>query len=64
MHELDRRKILNAGFALFRCSEVELTIKMRTKKDMSWKTISKQKTKKAIRAVSKNLLEAPFIVQD
>jgi len=64
MNELDRRKILNAGFDIYRCSEVEHCIKRRKKDDESWKIMSRLKTKKEIRAIHKSLLEDPFVVQD
>lgn len=63
MHEKDRWKILKAGFALYRCSELERVIKKRTVKDASWKIVERCKTKVEVRRISKALLLDPKAIQ-
>ena len=63
MHEKDRRKILKAGFTLYRCSEVEKVIKKRTIEDASWKIEMRVKTKAAIKRVRSGLLLEPKSIQ-
>jgi len=64
MNELDRWKIMKAGFVLYRCSESELLIKRRTADDRSWKIESRYKTKKSIKARHLELLKEPLSIQD
>ena len=64
MHEKDRKKIMEAGFALYRCSESEKVIKRRNINDASWKTMIKLKTKVSVREIRKKLLSDPKAIQD
>ncbi|MEA3435417.1 MAG: hypothetical protein U9R43_03055 [Thermodesulfobacteriota bacterium] len=64
MHEKDRRKIMEAGFTLFRCSEIEKVIKKRTIDDLGWKIHSRKETKKAVKEMSQRLLSHPKVIQD
>ena len=63
MHEKDCRKLLKFGFALYRCSEVEKVIKIRTPEDASWKLLQRCKTKKQVRAARAALLNDPKAIQ-
>jgi len=64
MHEKDRRKILKAGFTLYRCSEVEKVVKKRTIEDASWKIMIRLKTKKEVSLMKKLILLYPKGIQD
>lgn len=64
MHEKDRKKILKAGFFLYRCSESEKAIKKRTLEDASWKIAIRTKTKVGVKEISKQLLSDPKAIQD
>ena len=64
MHEKDRKKIMAAGFVLYRCSETELVVKRRSADDASWKHVTRCTTKKAIKAQRQRLLDNPKIIQD
>jgi hypothetical protein len=64
MHEKDRRKIMKAGFMLFRCSLLEKVIKKRTIDDVSWKVHERVKTKKEVKEISQRLLSHPKVIQD
>lgn len=64
MNELDRQKVMSAGFTLYRCSEVERVIKRRTAADISWKIESRHSTKKTIKARHLELLRDPKAIQD
>ena len=64
MHEKDRKKIMAAGFVLYRCSETELVVKRRSFNDPTWRHVSRWKTKKAIKLERLRLLEHPKIIQD
>lgn len=64
MHDLDRWKVMRAGFDLFRCSESELVIKKRTAADRSWKIIRRCTTKKEVKELHSNLLKNPKSIQD
>ena len=64
MNELDRGKIMKAGFVLYRCSESELVVKRRSSSDLSWKIESRHSTKKAIKDRHRELLKDPKAIQD
>jgi len=64
MHELDRWKVMRAGFVLYRCSESELVVKRRSSSDSSWKIESRHTTKKAIKSRHLELLKEPLSIQD
>ena len=64
MHEKDRKKIMEAGFILYRCSEIELVVKRRSANDLSWKVFGRYTTKKAIKAQRRRLLDHPQVIQD
>ena len=64
MHEKDTKKIMAAGFVLYRCSEVELVIKRRSVEDASWKLVSRHLTKKEIKEERQRLLNNPKVIQD
>ena len=64
MHEKDRKKILEAGFVLYRCSETEKVVKRRQTWDASWKIDTRLKTKKEVKEVSQRLLLSPKAIQD
>ena len=64
MNERDRKKIMAAGFILYRCSESEKLVKKRTLQDLSWKIESRAETKKAIRLRHLQLLDDPKAIQD
>ena len=55
---------MQAGFALYRCSESERVVKKRTIHDRSWKIVSRHKTKKEIRNIHIGLLDDPTAIQD
>ena len=64
MHDKDRRKIIEAGFFLYRCSEGEKIIKIRKAVDSGWRIHAKCRTKKEVREVSQALLTNPDAIQD
>ena len=64
MHDKDRKKVMGAGFTLYRCSESEKVIKKRTIEDASWKIDARLRTKKEVREASQVLLSNPKAIQD
>ncbi|GAG97296.1 unnamed protein product [marine sediment metagenome] len=64
MHEKDRKKIMAAGFVLYRCSETERIVKRRKIEDLSWKLHARCKTKKRIKEIRLNLYDIPNAIQD
>ncbi len=64
MHDKDRKKVMKAGFMLFRCSENEKIIKKRTIDDAGWKVHERVKTKKEVKEISQRLLSHPKVIQD
>jgi len=63
MHNKDRRKILKAGFTLYRCSELERVIKVRSIEHSGWKIMTRLKSKAAIQRASQKLLADPKAIQ-
>jgi len=63
MHEKDCRKLLKFGFILYRCSEVEKVIKVRTMEDSSWKLLERCKTKKRVQEAHAALLKDAKAIQ-
>lgn len=63
MHDKDCNKLLEFGFILYRCSESEKVVKIRTKKDRNWKVLERCKTKKRVKEVRAVLLDNPKAIQ-
>jgi len=63
MHEKDRRKILKAGLTLYRCSEIEKVIKVRSVEHSGWKIKARLKSKAAVQRASKKLYADPKAIQ-
>lgn len=63
MHDKDRRKILKAGFTLYRCSEIEKVIKVRRVEHSGWKIEARLKSKAAVQRASKKLYADPKAIQ-
>jgi len=63
MHEKDTKKIMAAGFVLYRCSEVELVVKRRSAAQPHWMIVSRVGTKTAIRTISRRLHDDPNVIQ-
>ena len=64
MNEKDRKKIMRAGFVLFRCSEAEKVIKTRNIHDASWHFMHRCQTKKEVKEIHLALLDNPKAIQD
>lgn len=63
MHEKDRVKLIDAGFVLYRCSEVELVVKRQSEAGHGWKIIKRHNTKRAIKEIHQQLLDDPKVIQ-
>lgn len=63
MHDKDRKKILKAGFTLYRCSLIEKVIKVRSVEHSGWKILDRLQSKAAVERASQKLYADPKAIQ-